>query len=264
MQVLLQLENFILLNTISNKVRVDDDFVWEIANSIRWLSQTFKDKFKIEKFLFGEIYSNYFVIAPELIVGLMEELGYDKDDNLDENNTSLNSSASPSTSILITPHKSPSALSKNSNNYSQFSETSLKESQSGSNIKPAPAVITAHCNLTNLLKEDSNSNSSNLFVSRVNSLFEDFAQPTEPDSHENDDFVSSQNNEDKDRDSDDLLNDFKKEKNVFLFYKENFKKLKIFLIFFKRMNRFTAFAATTTSAVRSIVVQSKKRVKNIY
>ncbi len=48
-QILLQIENYIISNNspISNKVKVDEDWVWEIANSTRWLKQIFKD-FKIE------------------------------------------------------------------------------------------------------------------------------------------------------------------------------------------------------------------------
>lgn len=76
MQILLQIENL-----VNNQSKIDDDCVWEIANSIRWLNQIFKDKFKIEKFLFGEIYANYYHLASEFILDLMEELGYDKDDN---------------------------------------------------------------------------------------------------------------------------------------------------------------------------------------
>lgn len=87
-------------------IRVDEDFVWELANSVRWLSQVFKQRFKIEKFLFGEIYSGYHgSSASELVQSLMEELGYDKDDNDDDEsdaesespNKSASSHAEPST-----------------------------------------------------------------------------------------------------------------------------------------------------------------------
>lgn len=75
LQVLLQIENYIIANTGTNgKVKVDDDDVWDIANSIRWVRQKFKD-FKIERFLFGEIYASYFANAPDFINSLMEELG---------------------------------------------------------------------------------------------------------------------------------------------------------------------------------------------
>ena len=52
-----------------------------MANSIKWLSRTFKQRFKIEKFLFGEIYNAYHMGATnEMVKAIMEELGYDKDD----------------------------------------------------------------------------------------------------------------------------------------------------------------------------------------
>lgn len=76
LQVLLQIENYIILNQSVNsaKIKVDDDWVWDIANQIRWLKQKFKD-FKIERFLFGEIYANYYLTASDFICSLMEELG---------------------------------------------------------------------------------------------------------------------------------------------------------------------------------------------
>lgn len=85
-------------------IRVDEDFVWELANSVRWLSQTFKQRFKIEKFLFGEIYAGYHdsTAASELVQSLMEELGYDKADDDDDSdaesespNKSANNNAEP-------------------------------------------------------------------------------------------------------------------------------------------------------------------------
>lgn len=83
LQILLQIELYLIenLNAQTNKVRIDDDWIWEIANVMRWLSQVFRDKFKIEKYLFSEIYANYFQAAPEFILNLMEELGYDKEDS---------------------------------------------------------------------------------------------------------------------------------------------------------------------------------------
>ncbi len=74
MQVMLQIENYIFSNGSGGRVKVDDDWVWDIANSIRWIKQKFKD-FKIERFLFGEIYANYSLNAAEFISSLMEELG---------------------------------------------------------------------------------------------------------------------------------------------------------------------------------------------
>ena len=68
----------------NNNKTVDDDDVWEIANLIRWLNQLFKDKFKIERFLFGEIYANYYTASPEFLFSLMEELGYDNSNQNDD------------------------------------------------------------------------------------------------------------------------------------------------------------------------------------
>lgn len=66
-------------------IKADEDFVWELANSVRWLSQTFKQRFKIEKFLFGELYAAYHTgPATEIIQSLMEELGYDKEETDDD------------------------------------------------------------------------------------------------------------------------------------------------------------------------------------
>lgn len=180
----MSLEEYINANTALNKIPLDEDFVWEIANSIRWISQIFKEKFKIEKFIFGEVYPSYFGQAPEIILSLMEELGYDKEDNLDESCNSSNP-ASASNSLHISPNKSPSVLSKNDNNYSQFTDVFSKNEQA--NTTPAAS-------------------------SKLNALFEDIYAKNEMEPNENDDQLQSQKNEDKDNDSDDLLNDFKKKK----------------------------------------------------
>lgn len=181
---MLVLEEYINTNIISHKPPIDEDFVWEVANSVRWISQTFKEKFKIEKFLFGEIYPSFFSIAPELILSLMEELGYDKEENLDESCNSSNP-ASASNSLVVTPNKSPSLLLKNDNNYSQFSESFSKEESD---------------------------NTASAGVSKLNALFEDFCSKNEFEANESDELIPSQKNEEKDNDSDDLLNDFKKKK----------------------------------------------------
>lgn len=181
------LEEYINSNSSSSKISIDEDFVWEVANSVRWISQTFKEKFKIEKFLFGEIYPSYFAIAPELILSLMEELGYDKEENLDESCNSSNA-ASASNSLLVTPNKSPNRLLKNDNNYSQFSESFSKDEAPNSTLGG---------------------------ISKLNALFEDFCPKNEIESNENDELAPSQKNEEKDNDSDDLLNDFKKKKTYF-------------------------------------------------
>jgi hypothetical protein len=96
MQILLKIEDLVQTLTVNNIKTVDDDDVWEIANLIRWLNQLFKEKFKIERFLFGEIYPNYYLNSPEFVVSLMEELGYDKSQNDDDSdvdsddNTTIN------------------------------------------------------------------------------------------------------------------------------------------------------------------------------
>lgn len=129
LQIALQLENYIAVNTpkgltstsaAASMVRVDDDFVWELANLVRWLSQVFKQRFKIEKFLFGEIYAAYHGgVATELVQSLMEELGYDKDDDDDSdaesespnksaNNSDLLAQSAQSTQQVQQPITSPS------------------------------------------------------------------------------------------------------------------------------------------------------------
>jgi hypothetical protein len=114
LQILLQMEDYLAANTVpGGRVRLDEDFVWDVANSIRWLSQTFKEKFKIEKFLFGELYAAYNGQAGEIISSLMEELGYDIESHAgaptnapDEATTTTNSTAaSPASSKTISPAK---------------------------------------------------------------------------------------------------------------------------------------------------------------
>ena len=41
------------VNEQTRRLQTDEDCIWEIANSIRWLSRLFSDKFKIESFLFA-------------------------------------------------------------------------------------------------------------------------------------------------------------------------------------------------------------------
>lgn len=55
---------------------IDGDFVWELADSIRWLARAGKDRFKIERFLFDELCPVYESRAPRLVRSLLEELGY--------------------------------------------------------------------------------------------------------------------------------------------------------------------------------------------
>jgi len=193
-----------------NKTKVDDDWVWEIANSIRWLSQHFKEKFKIEKFLFGEIYATYHPILPDFIISLMEELGYDKEDNNDTDDngaqSSLNSSApaSASGSPLATPVK-PSPF---------------KGSQ--------PPTLAAN-NVSSFAASFTSQYSNNLtFTGGISSLFEDLSSQTIQnsqttnvnassifnDSNENDDNNNTTltNNQSNENNSDDVLDEFKKKK----------------------------------------------------
>ncbi len=164
LQVLLQIENYIIANVsaTSGKVKVDDDWVWDIANSIRWLKQKFKD-FKIERFLFGEIYASYFTQAPDFISSLMEELGYDKEDNGAE---SSSDTESPKKSPLraVASQSEPSDANKPKMVSSSAKFLSQLSSEPGSGVK-----------LSSLLQEDSNSNFS--VFGGVNSLFEEEEKP---------------------------------------------------------------------------------------
>ncbi len=115
MQILLQIEKLTLKSS-----QIDDDSIWEIANTMRWLNQKFKDDFKIERFLFGEIYANYYQSSPEFIFGLMEELGYDKDNDTTSND---DDSASMSNSLNTSDVCEKPNLSKKTDN--QFADDSI-------------------------------------------------------------------------------------------------------------------------------------------
>jgi hypothetical protein len=251
LQVLLQIENYIVQN--GPKSKVDDDWVWEIANLIRWLSQTFKEKFKIEKFLFGEIFTAYHSNSPEFILSLMEELGYDKDDNngddKDSNSgfDSTSESSSALASPLATPHKSPF---KNS---SQATNSVLKANAS---VSSQHTIATSICNnLTNhsYLREDSSSNCSYTFVGGITSLFEDYSQTnfssqlnaTCSNNNNNNNSLFNDSNENDNDNNLTLAND-----NTDILLNELNKK--------KTVNRFTDYS----SNMRSIVVQ-RKRVRII-
>ncbi len=166
MQVLLQIEFYIASNTIDYKVRVDEDHVWEIANMIRWLNQTFKEKFKIDKFVFGEIFSTYSAIASDFIFALMEEMGYDKDDKLEDILDNFEEREIKSESLLLSES---SQQSKNSN---YLHVTCTKTANDNEIYKKQ----TAESNLV-IDKSISTSlnNINNSFV-RVNNLFEEFEQ----------------------------------------------------------------------------------------
>lgn len=211
-QVLLQIENYIVSNTStsSSKVKVDEDWIWDIANTIRWLKQTFKD-FKIEKFLFGEIYANYFQSATDFILNLMEELGYDKDDNTNNNNesNSNSSNSSPTKNNSSTQHL-------NDSNNEQTKQTNLSQITTNTTIplsmssKLLSQLTHSNSNTAlSFLREDSNSNYS--FTGGVNSLFEDEypeRNNNESDLNEYDDQSQNTNFDDGDK----LLTDLKKKK----------------------------------------------------
>ncbi len=199
----MQIENYIISNNspISNKVKVDEDWVWEIANSTRWLKQIFKD-FKIEKFLFGEIYANYFQTASEFILSLMEELGYDKDDHANESSSN-------------SPLKNSLTKLNDSNNEQKNLTWTEKETLLTSNSSKILSQLT-HSNSNpalSYLREDSNSNYS--FTGGVNSLFEDeFPERSnnnnnDSDQIEHDDLSQNVN---LTNDSDKSLDDLKKKK----------------------------------------------------
>ena len=248
--MLLQIENYIVQN--GSKSKVDDDWVWEIANLIRWLSQTFKEKFKIEKFLFGEIFTTYHSNSPEFILSLMEELGYDKDDNNGDDkdsNSGFDSTSDSSTlaSPLATPHKSPFK------NGSQTTNSILKKN--AASVSSQLTIGTSICNnLTNhsYLREDSSSNCSYTFVGGITSLFEDYSQTNfstngnqlnatcSNNNNNNNSLFNDSNENDNDNNltlandtTDILLNELNKKKTV---------------------NRFTDYS----SNMRSIVVQRKR------
>jgi hypothetical protein len=188
---MLQIENYMVTNYDCDikKVCVDYDYIWEIANSIRWLNQTFRDKFKIDKFLFGEIYPNYYSNAPDFILSLMEELGYDKE----ETNDSPPHSPSPIKSPpLKTTKTTPSSSSKN------FSNESIKENVSVCDVRDKS------------LTETETQSNTVVLTGRINHLFEDDDdQFSQSDNINLNTAELSVNNDKKD---DDILNDYIKKK----------------------------------------------------
>ena len=206
--MLLQIENYIVANTNShsNKVKVDDDWIWDIANSIRWVKQKFKD-FKIERFLFGEIYGNYFGAASEFILNLMEELGYDKVDNGNESSSSTSDS----------PHASPTKIARTYyGSQQQLNESNEAHKSKGnkdfplsSSAKFLSQLSQTQANSLHSLRDDSNSNCSYSFIGGVNSLFEEEAtNSNEQDFNDYDEHSQNPNNDN----ADNVLNEFIKKK----------------------------------------------------
>ncbi len=199
--------------------------MWDIANSIRWLKQKFKD-FKIEKFLFGEIYANYFLNASDFILSLMEELGYDKEDNGNESNGSSSSSAesSPANSPTKKSPQKAAHFSQQQQKQLNISSESLKQKNSNkpfissSSAKFLSQLSNSNSQTTNQNRDDSNSNCSYTFTGGVNSLFEDETTDrhvayNDLDSNDLDDtsyLHQSQNLNYKDTDN--ILNEFIKKK----------------------------------------------------
>ena len=231
MQVFLQIEAYCLVNADSSsatpaKVRVDEDGVWEIGNSIRALNQTFRDKFKIEKFLFGEIYPSYGQAAPEFVASLMEELGYDKDEH---------SPSSESDSECEQQEAAARQRRRNSLSSATKRSPSLSAAVQGSNLSSSNGLALLQKSPSSsggvLLSldwegEDAADNSYCCFTAaaatpRLTSLFEDFEPRTElagaaADSNDvgNESLAGpgpSQTNGNN-ADSDDLLDEFKKKK----------------------------------------------------
>jgi hypothetical protein len=249
-QVLLKIENYILSNTIGSRVRVDDDCVWEIANSVRWISQTFKEKFKIEKFLFGDIYAAYFAQASDFIQSLMEELGYDKDEKssssdeeeYDENGDKTLKNSKNNRRPSIT---SPTNILFNMKSPLGNLNSSKDAIKSPPNVPPVIFTLDSGNSTSNLMtasqSEELSCSHSYPFptntIIRVNSLFEDFDNTNDAahasnsttagnanrdelnDSSNTNDFVGGSQTESQslsnyyqNDDSDDILNEFKKKK----------------------------------------------------
>lgn len=228
-------------NTVQGKVRVDDDFVWELANTIRWLSQILKEKFKIEKFIFGEIYANYHVNSAELVLSLMEELGYDN-----ENDETINGSNQPASSQNTSTAMITSPVNFTNSQPTMKSSTSMDHGFAGrdfiSSTNPCTTTTTTLTIFSSTVDNDADelktpvkkapvelsyvrdeantttTTCSLTFFRRVNSLFEDCgdAESNDMDSNDYDELAHlSQGNvvtNDERRRSLELLNEFKKKK----------------------------------------------------
>jgi hypothetical protein len=253
LQVLLQIELYIVAN--QSKTKVDDDWVWEIANSIRWLSQNFKEKFKIEKFLFGEIYATYHPLVPDFMMSLMEELGYDKENNDDTDDnvqSSLCSSSAP-TSPTGSPLATPVKLSPLKNGLPTITNNNN------------PFVITKNHLSQVHLKEDSNSNSNSFSnytcTGGINSLFEDISSSQQFNSNSqsgysngmsNHSAIFNDSNENDDNNNVTITNNHCNENTC-----DDYDLLDQF-IKKKPVNRITDYS---TTSLRSIAVVQKKRTR---
>lgn len=76
LQITLRLESYIASHDDYHETSVDGDFIWELADSIRWLARVGKERFKLERFLYDELCPVYESRAPLLMRNLLEELGF--------------------------------------------------------------------------------------------------------------------------------------------------------------------------------------------
>lgn len=118
---------------------IDGDFVWELADSIRWLARAGKDRFKIERFLFDELCPIYEPRAPRLVRCLLEELGYaDRKHELQKTTKSERAQTSipttSSNSLIVANTGSLKSFSVNVNVVSEAIR-SILESNNSSNKK---------------------------------------------------------------------------------------------------------------------------------
>lgn len=229
-----------------SKVKVDEDFVWELANSIRWLSQAFKHTFKIEKFLFGEIYATYNGQAPEFILALLEELGYDQEEN-PYNEKQLRQASSDESSSSLSPTKTLASSQYQTSNGSTITQIStqttiktkltttqnrsfesttksttiyeaVKDTNQSGNNEAAMQTPVKRIPLLDLGlyrdREDSNSSCSfsATVVGRVSSLFEDFSESNDAEASCMDELSQTASIGTTSFGSDDSLTEFKKKK----------------------------------------------------
>jgi len=223
LQIILQIENYLSNTQTGRTGRVDEDCVWEIANSFRMLSQMFRERFKIERFLFTEIYANYHTpSSSEFILSLMEELGYDKEDQLSQlnnnnNNNNTNQTDSANQSMQQqndSTHNATLTTTSNKNEPSPFKtpiSTPLKSQNNQLNASVGNLAMSRPFQL----------------VGSLNNLFEEFGEKTsssqlstsvhvhssnvEFDLDETSQSQQAHNNSNNDE-NDDLLSDLKKKK----------------------------------------------------
>ncbi len=191
---------------VDDKVDSDEDGIWEIANSIRWLNHTFKDKFKIEKFIFGEIYSMYYATAPDFIIGLMEELGYDKDEKLNES-SEKNEEKDVKSPDSLSAYNS-SHLSTNVAKSPTLPNNSIIEPSTNEQVSKNSFVLES----ARISQNSLNISSQQITFARVNNLFEEFETKFESEETEQDYSISQNLICLTENSGNDLLDDFKKKR----------------------------------------------------